>query len=160
MMEPACRFCRQEMNWVTTHLATPHSPGPHPDKDIEVYRCHSCKSTQEFLMVEPTCYFCQNKLTHIAGSSLFSKTDFQLVSTTTNCPRCHANQTYDPNGKPLRFTFVVSPYVMVFDMEHNNFTIREESKYDNILMTCNYIPKNMTPQNTTLEKIKTLILFS
>jgi len=94
------------------------------------------------------------------GSPLFDKTTFEMVSISKLCRRCHVNQTFSPEGKPLRYSFEILPYLLCFDLEHNQFTIRERAEYDNILLSCNYIPKKLTPFNTTAEKIKTLILFS
>ncbi len=48
----------------------------------------------------------------------------------------------------------------MFDLSDNQFTIRERANMANILMKCDFVPYYLTPKTTTLEKIKTLILFS
>lgn len=108
--------------------------------------------------VEPTCLFCKIRLG--LGQPMYDKQDWKVVSHTARCHRCKINQTFDPNGKPLSYCFEVLPYILVFSLEENTLTIRERANYSNVLMTCNYIPRDMTPENTTVEQIKTLILFS
>ena len=110
--------------------------------------------------VEPTCIICKNKMTDILGQPMYDKQSFKTVSLTKRCPRCSVSQTFTPEGKLLRYSFYVNPYLLVFDMTNGQFTVREQAVYSNILLTCNYIPINMTPKNTTAEKVKLLILFS
>ncbi len=109
-------------------------------------------------MIEPTCIFCQGKLG--LGQPMFDTTSFKTISQTARCHKCNITQTFSTEGKPLQYTFIVKPYVLVFDLQANQFSIREQSNYSHPLMTCNYIPKSLSPKTVSLERIKTLILFS
>ena len=109
-------------------------------------------------MIEPTCVFCQRKLAD--GQPCYDTKDYRTVSTTTRCHKCNVNQTFDNSGKPTNYTFEVEPYILVFNLRDNQFTIRLRTDYSNPVVTMNYIPKNLTPQSTTLERIKLLITFS
>lgn len=111
-------------------------------------------------MIETTCRFCMLKLIDISGVSSYDSSGFKTVSHTRRCNRCMVTQSFNPDGKPTHYSFEVSPYILMFDLSDNQFSIREQTNISNILMKCNFIPYYLTPKTTTLEKIKTLILFS
>lgn len=110
-------------------------------------------------MIESTCIFCKHRIIEM-GSPLFDKVTFETVSVSKLCRKCHVNQTFSTDGKVLRYSFTVDNYLLAFDLEYNQFRIREKAEYNNILLSCNYVPRDLTPFNVTVEKIKTLILFS
>lgn len=110
------------------------------------------------MTAEPTCLFCKMRLG--LGQPMYDTKDWKTVSQTASCRKCMVTQTFTPAGKPMSYSFQVDIYTLDFDLEHNKFTIREKNNYSNILASCDYIPINMTPSNTTKEKIQTLILFS
>lgn len=109
-------------------------------------------------MIEPTCILCKGKLGF--GQPMYDKVDFSIVSETYVCRKCDVNQIFATNGQPLQYSFQVKPYTLVFDLKNNEFTIRDNLNYNKPLMKLNHIPHNLTPSTVTLEKIKTLILFS
>lgn len=111
-------------------------------------------------MIETTCRFCKLKLIDISGVSSYDSAGFKTISHTRRCNRCMVTQSFTPEGKPTCYSFEVSPYILMFDLEDNKFSIRERANMANILMKCDFIPYYLTPKNTSLEKIKTLILFS
>ena len=111
-------------------------------------------------MIETTCFFCKLKLIDISGVSSYDSSGYKTISHTRRCNRCMVTQSFTPEGRPICYSFEVLPYILMFDFNDNQFTIRERANMANILMKCNYVPTDLTPKTTTLEKIKTLILFS
>lgn len=111
-------------------------------------------------MIETTCRFCMHKLIDIGDKGTHDWQGYTTVSHTRRCNRCMVTQTFNPDGKPTCFSFEVYPYVLVFDLEANQFSIRKRADFSKLLMKSNYVPTNMTPKNTTLERVKLLILFS
>ena len=65
------------------------------------------------------------------------------------------------DGRPVDWSFVVSNYMLYFWPGHN-FTIfqLENERIGKPILTTKSVPVKMTPQNTTEERIKLLILFS
>ena len=109
-------------------------------------------------MIEPTCILCKGKLGF--GQPMYDKVDFSIISETYVCRKCNVNQVFATSGQPLKYSFQVKPYTLVFDLQNNEFTIRDNLDYNKPLMKLDYVPYHLTPSNVTLDKIKTLILFS
>lgn len=112
------------------------------------------------MTVTVTCRFCKGYLIEIGTATEYNSKDFKTISHTRRCNRCQVTQSFKPNGEATSYSFEVLPYILLFDLKENTFTIRERSDFSKIILQVNHIPHNMTPQNITLEKVKTLILFS
>ena len=153
-----CHFCNRQLSWKCAYIPAKYTNSPLEGRVMTVYYCDDCRSEQDY-MIEPTCILCKNKLVGLS-QPMYDTKSYKTVSLTNRCPRCQVNQTFTPEGKLISYSFEVLPYLLCFEMEKNQFIVRERSNFQNILLTCNYIPINMTPQNTTAEKVKLLILFS
>jgi len=111
-------------------------------------------------MIEATCLFCKLQLIDIGATSSYNNNEYKTISHTRRCNRCMVTQSFTPEGRPTCYSFEVLPYILMFDLIDNKFTIRERSNMANIILKCDAIPHHLTPKNTTLDKVKTLILFS
>lgn len=106
--------------------------------------------------VEPTCRFCKQRMAPL--------TPFQLggVGTVYSflCQRCNSEQLFDTNARLLESNFKVGEYTLDFhhygDRTHK-FQVSKDAK---IVFQLEFIPHNITPKNTTEDRIKILILFS
>jgi hypothetical protein len=76
----------------------------------------------------------------------------------------HQENVDSETGKIIYYNFRVGPYWLKFSPKHNCFFLGKDPPDDignteNIL-TFNFLPTHLTPQNTTEERIKLLLLFS
>lgn len=106
------------------------------------------------------CRFCQCHLIEIGATSIYNSGGYKTISHTRRCNDCQATQSFDPDGNLICYSFEVKPYILMFDLKENLFTISERSNMAEKIVASKCIPNHLTPQNTTLEKIKTYILFS
>lgn len=114
------------------------------------------------ITVEPTCRFCKNKMSplvpfHSRGKTLYSY----------HCIRCASEQLFDDTGQALEYSFRVGDYLCQFNSPTYKFQVVKQGPqglggvpYTKVILTLDFVPHNLTPQNTTEERIKTLILFS
>ena len=74
---------------------------------------------------------------------------------------CDSTQYYEEDGKAMHYSFRVNKkYELHFIPRLNKFQISDCKKPNSIYLTLDFIPHNLTPQNCTEERIKTMILFS
>lgn len=118
--------------------------------------------------LEPSCLFCSQRLT-FTGS--FSNDLYPLHGGTGlpdhysfECEPCQSEQMFLTTGKLLDYNFRVGPYVLWFFPGTNKSTIAYREILNQVPVTrtvlvLNFLP-DLTPQNTTEERIQTLILFS
>ena len=83
------------------------------------------------------------------------------------CVFCHSEQLFEREGKPLEYSFRVGDYLCLFPVGHPGprFEIYKVQIDSGIpepkaILQLDFIPNNIRPDNTTEERIKTLILFS
>jgi len=113
--------------------------------------------------VEPACRFCQGNMLCTGGVIHANNTE----SYSYECKRCHSEQDFESTGRPLDYKFVIGRYHLLFKPRNKTFQIIvypiDEvwlQKASQCLLNVNFCPTHLTPQNTTEERIKTLILFS
>lgn len=80
------------------------------------------------------------------------------------CKPCKSQQDYDKaTGKLTYYNFRVGLYWLSFHPKYNFFNLGEDQPDDigntEDILTLNFLP-NVTPQNTTIERIKLWLLFS
>ena len=79
------------------------------------------------------------------------------------CKRCHSEQIFNLSGKLLHWDFRIGAYELDFSHISGLFKIKHyppgEMFKGTIVLELDFLPY-LTPQNTTVERIKTLILFS
>lgn len=123
------------------------------------------------ITVTPTCRFCQGKLltsSEYYNLSLLDPEEDNNLSYTSyhefHCVICDSTQQYLPNGQYGIYRFCVNKkYQLSFIPAYSEFYITQITpQYGNnlIVLKLNFLPTNLTPQNTTEERIKLLILFS
>lgn len=114
------------------------------------------------MTVEPTCRFCSRKMTSLTSFQSRGRTVYSLY-----CMFCRSEQLFEEGGKPLEYSFRVENYLCQFNMPNGPvFRIVKQGMEmaglapQKVVLKLNFIPENLTPQNTTIDKIKTMILFS
>jgi len=109
------------------------------------------------ITIQPTCRFCNRQF----GPPLRSLTDHFVndnqVYYEFKCQPCRATQYFGSSGKALHYLFWIGPYKLYFMIKPARFQLCNGDLGP--IFGLDYHPK-LTPQNTTEEKIKTLILFS
>jgi hypothetical protein len=81
------------------------------------------------------------------------------------CEHCRSQQDVDiPTGQIVYYNFRVGLYHLVFHPKYGYFTLGEgppeEIGNTDTILEFDFLPKGYTPQNTTIERIKLLLLFS
>lgn len=117
------------------------------------------------MQVEPTCRFCQQKM--ISSGAVvddYTKPTEYIAAWLYLCKRCHSEQAFEANGRIVWYDFSVGAYYLLFNPKQRTFEI---TLYPNgrlrpgtSLLKINACPTHLTPQNTPLERVKLLILFS
>jgi len=111
------------------------------------------------MAIDPTCRFCFRRLTLTRKLSYDICEEFLCW-----CSACKSKQVFDANAKPLYWSFEVGGTYRVYfwpdDPLFNIFLIDGSSIEGQCVLRMTTIPPNITPQNTTVERIKTWILFS
>lgn len=105
------------------------------------------------MAVEPTCRFCGRKL-------LFQEVkwpNFHQPEYKFRCLLCYSTQFYTEFGKALTYWFDVGKYRLYFYPHVQKCDIFASELH---VTTLNFLPHNLTPKNTTEEKIQLLITFS
>jgi hypothetical protein len=116
-------------------------------------------------VVTPTCRFCRGQIIH-TSTTLLSPLgiDPEHYNYSYFCFKCHSEQDYTQNGRPLGYQFTTDDYTLRFDPHKKMFqifsSIGKGRLLGELLLTCQFCPTNLTPTNTTKARIKLLILFS
>ncbi len=119
------------------------------------------------MTVEPTCRFCHQRLvwafTHIP--TIISTGPYAKDTVETfKCARCNSEQDFTEEGQPLSYYFYVGTYKLCFYSHNQTFQIKHYPQgrmgASSVVLELNHWPHNLTPKTVTVERIKTLILFS
>ncbi len=114
------------------------------------------------MTVEPTCRFCNRKMNSLTSFQSRGRTIYSLY-----CVPCRSEQLFEEDGKTLEYSFRVGDYLCQFNLPYGPvFRIVKQGMEmadlspHKVVLKLDFIPENLTPQNTTIDKIKTMILFS
>ena len=104
------------------------------------------------MTVEPTCRYCQRRLGDCKSAYLYYEFE---------CKPCRSTQYFESSGKSRHYLFRIGPYKLYF-MPDTYSIPKFQLCNGNLgpIVELDYLPHNLTPQTTTIERIKTLILFS
>ena len=117
------------------------------------------------MQVEPTCYFCQGKMIRSGTREIYrgNSRNREIIGYLYLCKSCHSEQCFATNGELMEYEFMIDIYRLIFRPKEHRFKIMKypggrlrDGKTILDVQTC----PHLTPQNTTLEKIKLLVLFS
>ena len=114
------------------------------------------------ITVEPTCRFCQRLMSPLVPFQSRGRTLYSY-----HCIRCKSEQLFAEDGQALEYSFRVGNYLCQFNSPTYKFQIVRQGPisnggipYTKVMLSLDFVPHNLRPDNTTEERIKTLILFS
>lgn len=109
-----------------------------------------------------TCRFCYRPLIYAQTSASPGSTLLYQYK----CLACNSTQHFWENGSPAHYTFTIGNYILIFlpaiqameivRINHNP----NGTTLGNLVLKLPFLPTNLTPQNTTEDRIKTMIVFS
>lgn len=117
------------------------------------------------MTVTPTCRFCQRKM-RIQDNCRPTYLDSPITHTYW-CQACQSCQILETNGRIVEWSFIVANKYSLYFIPGDHFsiylmpTLRDGPTFwETPLLKTKSVPFKMTPQNTTEERIRLLILFS
>ena len=83
---------------------------------------------------------------------------------TYRCAKCNSEQDFLETGQTAGYSFIVGTYKLCFYTHNQTFKIKHYPQgrlgEHTVVLELNYLPYNLTPSTTTVDRIKTLITFS
>lgn len=118
------------------------------------------------MQVDPACRYCHRKMAN--PTNLTYDLPYMEPEYLYECKYCKSRQCFRSNGQVTHYQFTIDKYSLCFDTIKNNFKIielpKEPVSLENMnrppLVRLDWLPNNLTPFNTSVKKIETLILFS
>lgn len=118
------------------------------------------------MTVSPTCRFCQRPIPILVP---FNRPTIGTVYS-CYCNHCKSEQLYTNDARPLEYSFDVNAEYRIYFPNGPDkgkpyptcqiLALELGKPKAVVLEFFDFIPRNLRPDNTTLERIKTLILFS
>ena len=118
-------------------------------------------------MSDPTCRFCHRRMTWTCTHlpTIISTGPYKDDTIETYlCTKCSSEQDFSETGQSLSYYFMVGTYKLCFYPHNQTFKVKHYPQGrlggHTVVMEMNYLPHNLTPSTTTVERVKTLITFS